>query len=108
LAQRLTPRDLSTCAVGQGKYVLITADDGGVINDPVLLRLAEDRFWFSLADSDVLLWARGVAINAGLKVEIAEPDVWPLQLQGPKSNPRVGDLVGGQDASIAYYASSQG
>jgi len=107
LAQRLTPRDLSTCAVGQGKYVLITADDGGVINDPVLLRLAEDRFWFSLADSDVLLWARGVAINAGLKVEIAEPDVWPLQLQGPKSKPLVADLFGDRVASMPYYAFSE-
>jgi len=107
LAQRLTPRDLSTCAVGQGKYVLITADDGGVINDPVLLRLAEDRFWLSLADSDVLLWARGVAINAGLNVEIVEPDVWPLQLQGPKSKPLVADLFGDRVASMPYYAFSE-
>ena len=107
LAQRLTPRDLSTCAVGQGKYVLITADDGGVINDPVLLRLAEDRFWLSLADSDVLLWARCVAINAGLNVEIVEPDVWPLQLQGPKSKPLVADLFGDRVASMPYYAFSE-
>ena len=107
LAQRLTPRDLSTCAVGQGKYVLITADDGGVINDPVLLRLAEDRFWLSLADSDVLLWARGVAVNAGLKVDIEEPDVWPLQLQGPKSKPLVADLFGDRVASMPYYAFSE-
>src|SRR5438094_1964260 len=91
LAQRLTPRDLSRCPVGQGKYVLITADDGGVINDPVLLRLAEDRFWLSLADSDVLLWARGVAVNAGLKVDSEEPDVWPRQLRGAKAKPLVAD-----------------
>jgi len=107
LTQRLTPRDLSRCAVGQGKYVLITADDGGVINDPVLLRLAEDRFWLSLADSDVLLWARGVAVNAGLKVDIQEPDVWPLQLQGPKSKPLVADLFGDRVASMPYYAFSE-
>ena len=107
LTQRLTPRDLSQCAVGQGKYVLITADDGGVINDPVLLRLAEDRFWLSLADSDVLLWARGVAVNAGLKVDIQEPDVWPLQLQGPKSKPLVADLFGDRVASMPYYAFSE-
>jgi glycine cleavage system aminomethyltransferase T len=104
LAQRLTPRDLSQCAVGQGKYVLITADDGGIINDPVLLRLADNRFWLSLADSDVLLWARGVAVNAGLQVEIVEPDVWPLQLQGPKSKPLVADLFGIRLASMPYYA----
>ena len=107
LTQRLTPRDLSRCAVGQGKYVLITADDGGVINDPVLLRLAEDRFWLSLADSDVLLWASGVAVNAGLKVDIQEPDVWPLQLQGPKSKPLVADLFGDRVASMPYYAFSE-
>src|SRR5437899_10299503 len=106
LTQRLTPRDLSRCAVGQGKYVLITADDGGVINDPVLLRLAEDRFWLSLAGSDVLLWAGGVAINAGLNVEIVEPDVWPLQLQGPKSKALVADLFGDPVASMPYYAFS--
>jgi len=107
LTQRLTPRDLSRCAVGQGKYVLITADDGGVINDPVLLRLAEDRFWLSLADSDVLLWASGVAVNAGLQVDLQEPDVWPLQLQGPKSKPLVADLFGDRVASMPYYAFSE-
>jgi glycine cleavage system aminomethyltransferase T len=107
LAQRLTPRDLSRCPAGQGKYVLIIADDGGVINDPVLLRLAEDRFWLSLADSDVLLWARGVAVNAGLKVDIQEPDVWPVQLQGPKSKPLVADLFGDRVASMPYYAFSE-
>jgi len=107
LTQRLTPRDLSECAVGQGKYVLITADDGGIINDPVLLRLADDRFWLSLSDSDVLLWAKGVAINSGLRVEIKEPDVWPLQLQGPKSKPLVADLFGERVASMPYYAFSE-
>jgi len=103
LTQRLTPRDLSECAIGQGKYVLITAEDGGIINDPVLLRIAEDRFWLSLADSDVLLWAKGVAIDSGLKVEIQEPDVSPLQLQGPKSKPLVADLFGERVASMPYY-----
>jgi len=103
LVQRLTPRDLSRCQVGQGKYVLITTEDGGIINDPVLLRLAEDRFWLSLADSDVLLWAKGVAVHGGLRVDIGEPDVWPLQLQGPKSKPLVRDLFGEAVASMPYY-----
>jgi len=71
---RLTPRDLTRCAVGQGKYVLITAGDGGIINDPVLLRLGENHFWLALADSDVLLWARGVALDAGLDVRILSGD----------------------------------
>src|SRR5262249_54506043 len=81
----LTPRDLSKCAVGQGKYVIITAEDGGIINDPVLMRLGQNHFWLALADSDVLLWAKGVAVHSGLKVNIAEPDVSPMQIQGPKS-----------------------
>src|SRR5512144_1693442 len=81
----LTPRDLSKCQVGQGKYVIITADDGGIVNDPVLLRLGENHFWLALADSDVLLYARGAALRSGYDVRIGEPDVSPLQLQGPKS-----------------------
>jgi aminomethyltransferase len=72
--QLLTPRNLSQCAVGQCKYVLITNADGGILNDPVLLRLEENRFWLSLADSDILLWAQGVASHAGLDVSIREPD----------------------------------
>ena len=83
--QLLTPRDLSNIAIGQCKYVLITNNEGGILNDPVLLRLAENHFWLSLADSDVLLWAQGVAVNSGLNVNISEPDVSPLQLQGPTS-----------------------
>ena len=83
--QLLTPRDLSKLAIGQCKYVLITNNEGGILNDPVLLRLAENHFWLSLADSDVLLWAQGVAVNSGLNVKFSEPDVSPLQLQGPTS-----------------------
>ena len=83
--QLLTPRDLSKLAIGQCKYVLITNNEGGILNDPVLLRIAENHFWLSLADSDVLLWAQGVAVNSGLDVKIKEPDVSPLQLQGPTS-----------------------
>lgn len=99
----LTPRDLSRCAVGQGKYVVITAEDGGVINDPVLLRLGENHFWLALADSDVLLWARGVARHAGLRVTIAEPDVSPLQVQGPKAKEVVRALFGDPVTKLKYY-----
>jgi len=99
----LTPRDLSTCAVGQGKYVVITAEDGGIVNDPVLLRLGENHFWLALADSDVLLWAKGVARNAGMDVQIAEPDVSPLQIQGPKSKDVVGALFGDPVLELDYY-----
>jgi glycine cleavage system aminomethyltransferase T len=99
----LTPRDLSKCAVGQGKYIVITADDGGIINDPVLLRLGENHFWLALADSDVLLWARGVALNAGLRVTIREPDVSPVQIQGPKARDVVGTLFGNAVLELRYY-----
>ncbi len=99
----LTPRDLSKCAVGQGKYVVITAEDGGIINDPVLLRLGENHFWLALADSDVLLWARGVALKSGLRVTINEPDVSPLQIQGPKAKDVVHALFGDAATKLRYY-----
>lgn len=99
----LTPRDLSKCAVGQGKYVVITAEDGGIINDPVLLRLGENHFWLALADSDVLLWAKGVAVNAGMDVNITEPDVSPIQIQGPKSKEVVQALFGNPVLELEYY-----
>ncbi|MEQ9334684.1 glycine cleavage T C-terminal barrel domain-containing protein [Thalassobaculum sp.] len=101
--QMLTPRDLSRMAVGQCKYVLIVNADGGILNDPVLLRLAEDRFWFSLADSDILLWAQGVAVHAGLDVTIREPDVSPLQLQGPQSGEIMTALFGPGILDLRYF-----
>ena len=103
LANMLVPRDLNKCAVGQCKYVFITAPDGGIINDPILLRLEENRFWISGADSDVLLWAMGVAHNSGLDVEIGEPDVGPLQIQGPKSRDVLIELFGEGALEIPYY-----
>jgi len=99
----LTPRDLTKCRVGQGKYVVITAEDGGIINDPVLMRLGENHFWLALADSDVLLWARGVAVHADLDVNIREPDVSPLQVQGPKSKQVVKALFGERITELPYY-----
>ena len=101
--QMLTPRDLSQMAVGQCKYILITNAEGGIINDPVLLRLEQNRFWISLADSDVLLWAQGVAVYAGLDVTIFEPDVSPLQLQGPRSLQIMTALFGEEIESLKYY-----
>ncbi|MDA9670329.1 glycine cleavage system protein T [Candidatus Pelagibacter sp.] len=101
--QLLTPRDLSKLAIGQCKYVLITNNDGGILNDPVLLRLAENHFWLSLADSDVLLWAQGVAVNSGLNVQIKEPDVSPLQLQGPTSGEIMVKLLGEDIKNLKYY-----
>ena len=101
--QMLTPRDLSSMAVGQCKYVLITNAEGGILNDPVLLKLAEDRFWLSLSDSDILLWAQGVAIHSGLDVAIREPDVSPLQLQGPQSRAVMEALFGESIRDLRYF-----
>ncbi len=101
--QLLTCRDLSTMQVGQCKYILITNADGGLLNDPVLLRLADDHFWISLADSDILLWAQGVATHAGMDVTIREPDVSPLQLQGPTSGDIMAALFGDWIGDLKYY-----
>ena len=101
--QLITPRDLSKFSVGQCKYILIVNEKGGIINDPVLLRLGKNHFWLSLADSDVLLWSQGVAVNSGLNVKIIEPDVSPLQLQGPTSGNIMTKLFGEKIKSLKYY-----
>src|SRR5436305_5109012 len=102
----LVPRDLNKCKVGQCKYVFITAEDGGIINDPVLLRLGENHFWLSLADSDVLLWAKGLAHSLGMNVEIREPDVGPVQVQGPKPGKVMADASGHPLLDVPYYYAS--
>lgn len=101
--QLLTPRNLSSCQVGQCKYVLLTSQEGGIINDPVLLRLGDNHFWLSLADSDVLLWAKGIAAFAGMAIEIREPDVSPLQLQGPRSLDIMKRLFGEEIEKLKYF-----
>jgi aminomethyltransferase len=95
--QMLTPRNLSQCQVGQCKYVLITSEEGGIINDPI------NHFWLSLADSDVLLWAKGLAVHSGMDVSIGEPDVSPLQLQGPKSLEIMKALFGEEISTLRYF-----
>jgi glycine cleavage system aminomethyltransferase T len=102
-AQLLTCRDLSRCEVGQCKYAPLIAPDGGIVNDPILLRLGQDHFWLSLADSDALLYAKGVQALAGLEVTVQEPDVSPLQVQGPKSKPLIRDLFGDDVMNLRYY-----
>jgi aminomethyltransferase len=103
LAQLMTPRDLSTCAVGQAKYVLICAPDGGILNDPVMTRMSEDRFWFALASSDALFYAKGLAARAGFDVEIREAEAYPLQIQGPQARDVVRALFGDEILSLKYY-----
>ncbi len=101
--QMLTPRDMSKCQVGQCQYLVITDADGGIINDAVLLRIEENRFWLSPGDGDVLLWAMGVAVNSGMDLKVIEPDVSPLQLQGPKAPYVATQLFGDSILDLKYY-----
>lgn len=100
---QLTCRDLQECAVGQGKYAPLIDEEGGIVNDPVLLRVEADRFWLCLADSDAGLWARGIKTGTDYDVEIDEPDVHPVQIQGPKSQPLMEDLLGPEISELEYY-----
>jgi glycine cleavage system aminomethyltransferase T len=99
----LVARDLNKCEVEQCKYVFLCLPDGGIINDPVLLRVEENRFLLSLADSDVELWARGVAHNSDYDVTVKEVDVAPVQVQGPKSKDVMVDLFGESILEVPYY-----
>jgi glycine cleavage system aminomethyltransferase T len=103
LAQILSPRDLSRCKVGQGKYVAMCNHDGVLINDPILLKLADDRYWLSIADSNILFWARAVAAERGLNVQVTEPDVSPMALQGPKAEDVVAQLFGDWVRDLKYF-----
>lgn len=91
------------CPVNQGRYVILCDEKGGIVNDPVLLRVAEDEFWLSISDSDVLLWAKGVNYKAGYEVEINEIDVAPVQIQGPKSKQLMRKLLGEKVLDLRYY-----
>ncbi len=103
LAQILSPRDLSNCAVGQGKYVPLCNHKGTLINDPILLKLADDLYWFSIADSDVWFWARAIGAERGLDVEVSEPDVSPMAVQGPKAEDVVAAVFGDWIRELKYF-----
>lgn len=103
LVQWMTPRDLSAAKVGQCLYVPLVDEQGGMINDPVLLKLASDHFWFSIADSDVLLWAKGLALGGSFDVEICEPDVAPLAVQGPKAEDLLAGIFGEHVREIGFF-----
>jgi len=103
LVQMLTPRDLRNLRIGQCYYVPIIDDDAGMINDPVLLKLDDTKFWLSIADSDVLLWAKGLSFGLGLDVNILEPDVSPLAVQGPKAEALMSDIFGDQILDIPFF-----
>ncbi len=99
----MTPRDVSKAVVGQCVYAPLTDERGGIINDPVILKLADDRFWLSIADSDVVLWAKGLAHGFGFDVEIEEARVWPLAVQGPKSDAVMTKVFGEDVRDIRFF-----
>lgn len=103
LVQWMTPRDISKAGIGDCLYVPIIDDAAGLINDPVLLKLADDKFWLSIADSDVLLYAKGLSLAAKLNVTVTEPDVSPLAVQGPKAEALLCELFGGHVADIGFF-----
>jgi len=107
LIQFITPRDVSNCDLGKCYYILLTGEDGGIINDAVLLRLNDEQFWVSPGDGDVLLWIEGVAVNSGMDVNVYEPDVSPLQMGGPKSPHVMYELFGDLAIDLGYYRAAQ-
>jgi len=103
LVQLMTPRDLSKAQIDQCFYIPIIDERGGMLNDPVAIKLADDRFWISIADSDVMLWAKGLAYGFRFEVEIDEPDVNILAVQGPKSDELMARVFGEQVHSIRFF-----
>ena len=107
LVQYLSSRDLTAMAVGQGRYVALCGYDGSILNDPVLLKLAEDRYWFSIADADITLWARAIAVERGFNASVFEPDVSPLAIQGPYADAVGADLFGEQARDLPFFGCVQ-
>lgn len=101
-------RDATKISPMRARYVILCNEDGGILNDPVLLRLSEDEFWFSLSDSDLMFWLQGVNVGKGYDVEIAEIDVAPVQIQGPKSEALMVDLLGPEVSDIPNYGLLEG
>ena len=103
LTQLMTPRDLSNARVGQCLYAPLVDQAGSMLNDPIILKLAEDRYWLSISDSDILLWAKGLAFGMDLDVQVCEPDVWPLAVQGPKSDELMEKIFGQEIRDIGFF-----
>ena len=103
LIRYLVPRDLKSMRIGQGKYVPLCDHDGRLINDPVLLKVDDGTFWFSIADSDILVWSRAIAAERKLDVRIVEPDVSPLAVQGPKAETVIASLFGDWVRDLKYF-----
>ena len=103
LTNYVVTRDVTGMDAMDGKYVILCNEEGGVLNDPVLLRPEEDEFWFSISDSNLMQWLQGVNVDNDFDVEIDEIDVAPMQIQGPKSEDVMVDVVGEEVSDIPYY-----
>ncbi len=103
LVQILSPRNLQQFRTGQGKYVPLCNHDGVLINDPVILKLDAENFLISLSDSNILFWARAICAERGLRVDIREPDISPLAIQGPKSENVMASVLGDWVRKIRYF-----
>ena len=103
LVQLMTPRDLSKTDLLQGKYAPICDDRGHILNDPIIIKLEHNRWWLSIADSDVKLFAKGLAIGMQLDVEVFEPDVFPLAVQGPKAEQLMARVFSDEVKSIGFF-----
>jgi aminomethyltransferase len=103
----INPRNLSKCNIGDCKYIVLTDSNGCIINDACLIRLADDKFWVSPGDGDVLLWLQGIAMHSGMNVNICEPDVSPLQISGPKAGRLIQKLFAGEHDNLGYYKAKQ-
>ncbi|MGI9202167.1 MAG: glycine cleavage system protein T, partial [Woeseiaceae bacterium] len=103
LIEFLTPRDMSGCEVGMGQYILLTDEDGGIVNDAVMLRIEENEYWISPGDGDVIWWIKGVVVNSGFDVKVVDPNYSPLQLQGPKAPHVAYELFGDWALDLKYY-----
>ena len=107
LVQWMTPRDISKVSTGRCVYTPLADENGLLINDPIVLKLAEDHWWLSIADSDVLLWAKGLALAAKLDVSVREPDVWPIAVQGPKAEELMSRVFGDAVKDIRFFRFQQ-
>ena len=103
LVQKMTPRSIKNMETGKCFYIPIIDENAGMINDPVLLKLDDDMFWISIADSDILLWAKGLALGSNFDVNIVEPDVYPLAVQGPKSEALMVSIFGEDIKKIKFF-----
>jgi len=103
LSQFLTPRNIKKCSIGQAMYAPLLDFKGGFLNDPVMLKLAEDCYWFSIADGDSLLWVQAIAAGYKFDVEVDEPDVSPLQVQGPNSAELMANVFGDWVHDLGFY-----